>query len=73
MGACFFDITDLSVFCNTSLDQTQVELEYSCSYDSGPFESCNFTIACVQLNHIIRNRVRIFIVLLAITVLLKNH
>ena len=40
-GACFYDLSDLSVFCNTTLDQTQVELEYMCSYDSGPFESCN--------------------------------
>ena len=41
MGACFYDLADLSVFCNTTLDRTQVELEYLCSYDSGPVESCN--------------------------------
>ncbi len=39
IGSCTAT-SELSIFCNTTLDQTQVPLEYTCSYDSGPEEPC---------------------------------
>lgn len=39
LGSCT-TASQLTVSCTTSLDATQVPLEYTCSYDSGPEEPC---------------------------------
>ena len=39
-GGCNFDLLTFTVYCNTSLDATQVPLTYTCSYDGGPEEIC---------------------------------
>lgn len=46
-GSCNTDPTASipTVLCITSLDGTQVPLEYTCSYDSGPDEPC----MCLQV------------------------
>ena len=69
-GSCITDPTAslLTVFCNTSLDATKVPLEYTCSYDSGPEESCTlyeqlgsnsacalYQFCCWQVNRILRS------------------
>ena len=41
-GQCFLDPRQLSVFCNTSLDNTLVLFRYICSYNFGPAEPCKY-------------------------------
>ena len=45
-GSCSYDMLNLTVSCTTTLDATQVELDYMCSYNSGPFETCNSIPVC---------------------------
>ena len=44
-GSC--NVSDFDISCNTSLDQTRVPLEYTCSYDFGPEEPCMHLIECI--------------------------
>ena len=46
IGMCNFDPLDgFSISCMTSLDETQVPLTYTCSYNDGPEEDCMLPVA----------------------------
>ena len=38
---CTLGEEEVTVICESSLDDTMVPITYSCSYDTGPFEICN--------------------------------
>ena len=45
---CFLGAEGLTLVCPTSVDGTMVSVSYSCSYEDGPAEDCEFCIPCKQ-------------------------